>query len=252
MADSTYIQETEGTITHSMLQAFMECEYYFYHLYITKQIKEEQSDAQVFGSAFDCYITSPQRYEDKYASVPRRLGKSDKIELTLQQGRMIPRCLEEFRRQPLFSFDPRNSGNINNDRILVQYKGEVLSYKPDQYNPDEAILSDIKTSASLENIDRYLSKYKMQLTFGQYLIQIRDDILVDGTIQVVTREEPARSQFYFASKQSLMDNRRVLIDRLDAMILAKKSGVYQSCNDRVHCPAYGFDPCTIQKEYIFL
>lgn len=250
---NNYIEETKGTITHTMLQAFMECPYYYYHQFITGNIEKEESDALIFGSAFDDFITHGEdKWNEKYAVVARRDGKSGKIELTGEQGRLIQACKKEFDRQPLYSYTPEKSGNLKSDRIIVDYKGYKLSYKPDQYDKEKALLSDIKTAASLDRLNKFMPKYKMQLTMGQFLIQMRDDILVEATLQVVTKETPSRSKFFKATKESLLDNRRLLLEKIDEMILAIESGILVSCNDRENCPAYGFDPCAIQKEYIYI
>ena len=183
---------------------------------------------------------------------------TEKEQLTETQADKLVNCLNEFHRQPLFDFDSERT-QIS---VEINYKGHKLRGTMDEFYEDRKLISDIKTAASIDGLDRKwidgqtaLEKYKNQLSFYQFLVQIKYDILCDGRLQVVTKEDPARSSFYVADKLSLLDNRQHILNTLENMMSTIELGIYSSSDDRekcLKCPAYGVCNYAKQKEYILI
>jgi len=181
---------------------------------------------------------------------------SCKEQLTTTQGTKLVGCMAEFERQPLFDFDSK-CAQVS---VEIEYKGHKLRGSMDEFYEERKLISDIKTAATIDGLNRTwgdgrtaLEKYKDQLSFYQFLVQISFDVLCDGRLQVVTKEAPAKSSFYWADKMSLLDNRRPLIKKLDSMINTIELGIYPSSEDRekcLQCPAYGVCDYSKQEEYI--
>lgn len=309
----TYVQDNAGVITHSKLQAFNFCPTFYKLKYVDKVTPPEESDALLFGSAFDLYIQDEKKFDEKYHVVGVRFDvhkklqdkqmtleelkaeiekiegeiqakekegkattalktrlekKADKIQesskelkelkqiagkeqLTTTMGERLIACLTELKRHPLYSFDSKTAQTI----IEIKYKGYKLRGKMDDFDKDNAMIDDVKTTASIDRLlnSQYMDKYKSQLAFYQFLVQVKHDVLCDGKLTVVSKEDVPKAVYLHASKESLLDHRPVIITLLDEMIKNIELGIYPAAESRekcLKCPAYGVCPYSIQKEYV--
>ena len=77
----------------------------------------------------------------------------------------------EFERQDLY----HPTGEVQH-KVKVVYNGETLSGTLDEYDKDNQMIKDDKTSASLAMFQKWIPKYKRQLAYYQMLIEMRDGI----------------------------------------------------------------------------
>jgi len=76
-----YKTKNKGFITHSKLCAFRFCEQFYKLKYVDDVVPDqEDSDALVFGSAFDLYIQSEEEFNKKYTAVSVRYDVKQKTE----------------------------------------------------------------------------------------------------------------------------------------------------------------------------
>lgn len=309
----TYIKDNDGFITHSKLQDFKFCPTFYRLKYIDKVVPPMESDALLFGSAFDLYIQDEDKFNEKYHVVGLRFDVHKKVadkEMTVQQlkkeiekikseiaekestgkattalktrqekkldkigdvnseikslkevegkeqltstmGEKLIKCLEELKRHPLYSFDSKTAQT----EVEIEYKGYKLRGKMDSFDEEKAMIDDVKTTASIERLvaSPYLEKYRSQLAFYQFLVQVKYDVLCEGKLTVVSKEDVPKAIYLRADKQSLMGYRSVIITLLDSMIATIELGIFPAAESReqcLKCAAYGVCPYSIQKEYI--
>lgn len=81
----SYKERTRGLVTHTKLEDFIFCPMLYKLLWKDEEIdaddledeeEEEKSEALLMGSAFDVYIQDVAKFNEEYAIVTRREGKT--------------------------------------------------------------------------------------------------------------------------------------------------------------------------------
>jgi hypothetical protein len=143
-------------ITHSMIKDFLEKGEYYYYLKHIKGLKEKfvRKDYFDFGTAVDIYFEGgPEEFKRKVHIVDRRTGNVPfgHVELTKTAGDMALRCIDEMLAQPLIRY--YNNGQKQAILQVEDYRGCKIKGKLDNLNVEEGFISDIKTTANIENFD---------------------------------------------------------------------------------------------------
>ena len=185
---ATYRERTKGTVTNSKLEDFIYCQYLYKIKWIDGiDLEDEDEDPEwaVIGTAFDLYMQSVEKFNQAYEIVSKRTGKTGKIELTTEQGKLIRRMAKEMVRQPFY-----NSVGEKQYHLKYVYNEHItLSGTLDEFQKDEQLIADDKTAANLRKFQDKREKYRSQLAFYQYLIWMTLNILCDGMIRMVTKEK---------------------------------------------------------------
>ena len=180
---------------------------------------------------------------------------ADKTQITTLMGGKLIDCLTELQRHPLYSFNSKNA----QVSVEIEYKGYKLRGTMDNLDLENGVIDDIKTTASIDGLDRGLwagksakEKYRSQLAFYQFLVQVKHDVLCEGKLSVVSKEDPPKACYFHATKESLLDFRGTILAKLDEMIEIIEMGIYPTCprEQCLKCEAYGVCPYSIQKEYV--
>ena len=153
----------------------------------------------------------------------------------------------EFARQPLY-----NPKGKMQHAIEILYKGHKVKGTLDEFQEENKLIIDDKTTASMDTFMKFANKYKMQMTFYNWLLEVKEGISgCNAMLRVVTKETPSRSKFFWIPANSLLKNRDFLLDSLDEMIDAINNNKFnftpekRNCYD---CPAWSICPNTIQTE----
>lgn len=241
----TYREANRGVITNSKLQDFAFCPKLFELKWLKELLPEEESDALTIGSAFDTYMRDEFGFHNEYAVVARRTGNTGKIELTQGQMETVKRCSIEFRRQPLY-----NPVGKMQYVVTVEFEGLTLKGTLDEFQQENALIIDDKTTASIGHFMGYVTKYKKQLAFYQWLIELAEGIVCDGVLRATTKEEPARFEAFHAPAQSLMQYREEIVELVRALAEAVRSNTFKTSprSKCMECPAYGVCEAAIQTE----
>ena len=261
MTELSYIERNRGFITYSKLKAFRFCQQLYKQKYMDEIVlEEEDNDALIFGQAFDTLVQGEDKFAEKFVAVAKRTDKAreenpGKVLITPAQLDTLNRCYDESKRQPLY----RPDGDKQVE-IIIPYKGFQLKATMDKLFLKEKEIRDVKTAASIQGLGKIfqdrstLQSYIDQLTFYQFCVQMKHDVLCDGVLEVFTKETPVRSQMFKASAQTLLDNRGVLLGEIDKMIETINFGIFESSERSkcLECEAYGVCPFTIQQEFIQL
>jgi hypothetical protein len=210
-------------------------------------VPEETGDHFTMGTAFEDYLNDNQ----KNWNVVKRRSKDNDNELTVKQDETINKMLSEFDRQPLFSVNPKKS----QIEMIVNYKGHKLKIAMDNFDKEKKEIIDYKSCASIKKFQSWIEKYKMQLTFYQFVVQLKEDILCSGKIEPYSKEDVSKSIPLLATPESLLDNRGYLIEMLDNMIETLDLGIFSKGNlleDCIECNAWSQCPHTIHKKHILI
>lgn len=251
MTDNTYRVKNAGKITHSKLSDFIKCPKLYEINWIDEALEDETSDALTMGSAFDLYMRDKDTFSKKYeilAKGKKRVGESEWIQLTDSMGNTIKACEKEFLRQPLYSQEGQMQYVVE-----IEYKGQKISGEIDEFRRDEKIIIDDKTCASLNALTEWKTKYRRQLAFYQWLVEMKEGIRCAGAIRAVTKEDVPKSDFFFAPEDSLFSLREGLLESLDALIEATKTKNFiphrgvnrENC---LSCKAYSVCPHSVKLD----
>lgn len=290
MPEKSYLEKNRGVITSSKLAAFEFCQYLYFLQYEKEVVPEKQTDPMLFGTAFDDFHSyGEEEWNKKYIVVDRKIDPEELhekvvaknaqhekaktpatkekylaelkelekrvgvIQLPKSMGEKLERCNTEAARQPLWKFD-REKAQVE---IIVDYKGEKLKCTIDQLRLDEEIICDVKTSGAIHILlTKFREKYIRQLTFYQLLVELKHDKKCSGELQVATTEDPSHFVKFSLSKEGLNDQRGSVLESLDALIAAKRRGIFtaqpQDLLNRTekcfNCAAYNVCPHSIQKQ----
>ena len=140
-------------------------------------------------------------------------------ELTEAMGEMLLKGKAELERQPLYQRFPKK---------LLQwtYKGHKFSAELDGLSLAKGLIVDDKTSGSIDLLERWLPKYKRQLAWYQWGVEMVKKKTLPAQLNVVTKETPCRSAFYFSCVESLQVEREQMMLELDVMFATMKRGIY--------------------------
>lgn len=260
MSDSGYRARNAGKITHSKLSDFIKCPLLYDLKWNRNAVPEPDSDALVMGTAFDLMMRDKGEFNKKYEILLKGRKRSDHsmwIQLTASQGDTLHKMEAEFRRQPLYN--PRGEMQY---RIEIEYNGEKIVGDMDEFDRENALILDDKTTASIPSLRQWLPKYKRQLAFYQWLVEMKEGIRCAGAIRAVSKEDIPKSAFYFATPESLSNMRDGILQALDALIEANRTGHYPyvtipgtgeiNREECLSCDAYGVCPHSLQTEPILL
>lgn len=247
MPQLSYIEKNRGKITSTKLNDFRKCPYLYKLKWVDEKSVQEDSDALVLGAAFDLYMRDKEEFATEYTIVSKRMGKSETIELTQKMGETIRQCELEFQRQPLY-----NPQGIVQHEIEIMYKGHAVKGTLDEFQPQNKLIIDDKTAASMNTFREWAHKYKMQMAFYNWLVEVKEGIAgTSALLRVVTKETPARSKFFFIPAQALEENRAFILESIDQMIEAIEENRFPFTQNKLECsscPAWNICPNTIQTE----
>ncbi len=231
-----YVQKNKQYITASKIKAFMQ-DPYSYKLKYIDLIPDptEEPDYFIMGQAFDDMLTSPNEFESKYNVVSRRMGKSDKIELTNTQNRTLQAMANEFFDQAMFRQKPKKKV------FVFQYKGFLLKAELDDYDAANHTIRDIKTISSIHKIDP--EAYILQACFYEWLAEERTGERHDVVFQYVDKSPIARSHAVHYQKITLAGYRQHMWRMLDELIEAHEMDLFIPTNSQkalFDSPYYGY------------
>ncbi len=256
VASQSYRERTAGTITSTKLEDFNFCQMLYKLKWIDgvnaadEEEEDQSAEALVIGTAYDVYMQSVQKFNEEYAVVGTRGkgGNPGKIELTMAQGKLIRAMAAEIVRQPFYSPTGEKQYHLKvqlNDTITV-------SCTIDEFQENEMIIADDKTSAGLERFQRYRDKYKRQLAFYQWVVWMALVLLCKGVIRMVTKDKVPKSVFYDISAEDLKKEWKHIIRSLEELEDCIKADYFErSPREKcLTCPAYASCPSSIQTEYV--
>jgi len=188
----------------------------------------------------------------------------NKQQITTAAYNKVIECVEELRSQPLYHCED----GANQHSFTFEYRGHTFGGTLDVFLKDKKLISDVKTAASIDGLYKpsrfyqgrpIIDKYFDQLTWYQWLVEKNEKIVCDGELQVVTKESPPRSCFFWADSDQLYENRIQLIERIDRMVDMIDSNTYPTFHDieepsgrmkLLRSEVYGYSPHSKQKEHI--
>jgi len=250
---ATYRERTEWTVTNSKLEDFIYCQYLYKLKWIDNidiEDDEEEPEWAIIGTAFDLYMQSVQKFNEVYEIVDRRTGKSGKIELTVEQWKLIRKMAKEMIRQPFY-----NSVGEKQYHLKVVYNEHItLSWTLDEFQKENQLIADDKTSANIRKFQEKREKYRSQLAFYQYLIFVTLQILCDGMIRMVTKEKNSKWYFFYSDKEDLKKEWPRMINALEELTESIKTNSWrpeprEKC---LQCPAYAICENSVQNDLIIL
>lgn len=162
LTKQSYFTDKNNYLTCSKLKSFVLDPYYFYKLYISREISVEQSPSMRIGSAVDCLLTGYKgQFDRKYEVVERRNLKEPpkKTQLTPAENAKVQAIFsavastsvykdlkKNYKAQEILSFD------FDPD-LINPYKFEGFAGIPDWYKISEdgkiATIVDLKTTADI-------------------------------------------------------------------------------------------------------
>lgn len=214
-------------------------------------LKAEAGDKRAIG-AIETARKNIDELNAEWAELRQHEGKTVINESDYSQ---LEKMYNELTSQDLFSF----SGNLQ-ERFTMEYRGYTIGGTPDRVNHEAGLISDVKTTASLDLLTRldykgvaYMDSYIYQIALYQ-MLSWKD---YHGEIQVVTKEDDPRSAFYFIDKSELQKARVKLMEWIDLFIDAKENAKivgWPTCprEEAVRHPFYLYCAEHIQKEHIQL
>lgn len=251
---TTYRERTEGVVTNTKLEDFLYCQQLYKLKWIdgveTEDPDEDEPDWAIIGTAYDLYMQSVEKFNEVYEIVPKKTGKSLKIELTNTQGKLIRRMAKEMIRQDFY-----NSVGEKQYNVQYQYNEHIrLSGTLDEFQKSRKLIIDDKTAAGLRRFQESREKYRGQLAFYQYLTWMTHQILCDGLIRMVTKEKISHSHFYVCEAETLKREWQRMINGLEELTqcIKKDEWLPQPREKCLECPAYASCEFSIQKELIIL
>lgn len=219
-------------------------------------IKLKEKEKEKEDSLFKSYTEKKEKdLEDIRKKIEELQEIQGKTQVTPLQMQRMEACLSEMQRQKLFDF--AGEGSELQKRVEVEYNGITLAGTMDEFYMDRALISDIKTSAGIDTFMGFIDSYKMQLAFYQWIVELKYGIQCDGRLQVVTRTDNPVSRFFYATKDSLLQERERLEAVVSNLILAKKTGSYSFSGVENWFSgnlSSGWSACphTVQEEYILI
>ena len=166
-------------------------------------------------------------------------------ELTEAMGELLIKGKAELERQPLYQRFPKKL-------VQWEYKGHKFSAELDGLSLAKGLIVDDKTSGSIDLLERWLPKYKRQLAWYQWGVEMTTKKTLPAQLNVVTKESPCRSAFYFASVESLQVERDQMMLELDMMFRTMERGIYPmpTREEWLKSDGYGFTDYDLQDDLI--
>lgn len=232
-----YVEKNKQFITASKIKAF-EQDPYSYKLKYIDLVPDptEEPDYFIVGQAFDDMLTSPDEFEAKYSVVSRRMGKSDKIELTTTQNKTLQAMANEFFAQKMFKQKPKKKV------FVLEYKGFLLKAELDDYDKENRTIRDVKTISSVHRIEP--EAYLLQACFYEWLAEERTGQRHDVVFQYVDKSPIPRSHAVHYQKITLASYRQHMWRRLDELIEAHEMDLFiPTTNQKAlfDSPYYGYE-----------
>ena len=261
MTPSHYVVKTRGNITYHKLLDFCRCQTLYRLKYVDEAMEEQDKDVLTFGSAFDCYRESREKFDNDYEVVARRNKDSETVKFKTQLTQGMWEAIQALDGE-------YNRNKLTQKQELIQAKVVArLNYmdkypliceidKMVKYGEQEIIVDD-KTTGSLTGYRSYLDRveeYLDQLTFYQFVYEGNFGKILPGALHFVSKDPVPKTLFLYAEAEKLLARRPQLLDKLDRMIEAMENGLYES-SDRakcLECEAYGICPFAVQEEYVIL
>lgn len=210
--------------------------------------EDEDSEALVIGSAYDVYMQSVEKFNETYEIVPKRLGKSGKIELTMEQGRLIRAMAREMARQPYFN--PIGEKQFHLKVKLSDYV--TVSGTLDEFQPTKTTIIDDKTSAGLRKFQDFRQKYLRQVAWYAWLVWMSYQMLCDALIRMVTKEKTPKAHIYVVDADRLKEEWGRFNAGLAELEECLKTGIWATSPREkcLGCSAYASCPHSVQTELL--
>ena len=212
----------------------------------TKDEKELLKGAEKAEKGKEKSIEKMRGFDEDIQLLREELEKVEGIEeLTEAMGELLIKGKQELERQPLYQRFPKKL-------LQWEYKGHKFSAELDGLSLKEGLIVDDKTSGSIDLLERWLPKYKRQLAWYQWGLEMVEKKTLPAQLNVVTKESPCRSAFYFASVESLQMEREQIMLELDMMFATMKRGIYPmpTREEWLKSDGYGFTDYDLQDELI--
>lgn len=246
----TYAQNNAGFITSHKLQDFIRCPFCYnckYNLLMEDPTQKDE-DYFVIGQAIDDLITyGEDKYKEKYEVVARRNSKAENIQLNNTQDELIRQLYRGFNRNKFFKKE-----NIQKKIISVELFGLNIRGELDDYDAENQMIYDIKTTANLITFDPLL--YQFQMAFYHLLLDESEGIKAKARLEVVDKQTPVHHCCYEFSLQTLQEAKKMILNKLIELKECYQTDMWVSAKDRevFNCPYYGHEGHGEQQDLIVL
>lgn len=237
-----YTARNDGFVTSHKLKEFRRCGFCYQKKYVDGLISPidaaDDKDALILGQAFDDLVTNgPEAFSGKYEVVSRRGKEPQKVQLTQGMYDSVRQLTEEFTANPLFAQQYQK-------KVMVAiYAGMLLKIEMDGYDPQNAIIRDIKTCANITKFSP--SYYTFQASFYHFVVEEVTGQKCQVFLDVVDKYDYfARSACFSYSRTTLEAERGQIIAALEDLRTAEELNLYLPATDQNilwNCPFYSFN-----------
>lgn len=239
----TYIEKNRGFMTSSKLKEFLrcaQCYYWKYEAEVPDPLAEfEDKDHFVIGQGLDDLLThNKEYYNEKYAVVARRMGKTeDKVEITKGTDEKIKMLEKEFRANQLFRQYPIKK------ELIFAYAGITFKAELDDYDAAKQLIVDVKTCANLITFKPEF--YTFQMSFYQWALEEVEGVKCEALLEVVDKYTYfSRSRAYLFTRGTLETHRGEILQAIEKYKECKETGLWLSTasdEELLTCPYYGHE-----------
>lgn len=212
----------------------------------TKEEKAQMKEFEKVDKARDKSLDKIKTLKEDIKQLEKDLKAIEGTEeLTEAMGELLIKGKKELERQPLYQRFPKKL-------LRWDYKGHKFSAELDGLSLAKGLIVDDKTSGSIDLLERWLPKYKRQLAWYQWGLEMTEGKTLAAQLNVVTKESPCRSAFYFASVESLQVEREQMMMELEVMFATMKRGIYPmpTREEWLKSDGYGFTDYDLQDDLI--
>ena len=236
-----YAERNFQFMTSSKIKEFERCQFCYQKKYVDLLPDPTQTDTQkdyfVIGQALDDLLTHPEEFDSKYEIVSRRMGKSDRIELSNGMWETIVKMRKEFNSNPLFTGNPEK-------KIMFHKFGQfVIKIEMDDYKASELKIKDVKSSASIKTFEPDM--YKIQAALYHWIVEENTMQRFAVEYEVVDKYAYfSRSQLFIYEQSTLLNKRGELLALLEKIKEAHETGLFFPAarwDVLLECPYYGVD-----------